>query len=132
MGDLVFGRSFGTLGEKPENRRAIWLLGRAARRNYTVAAMPALASYGIEKYLPIFRGLFLDRAQYLHFGKSTVMARQKENGFGESGRRDIFSYLLHAQVSRSTALFWTTLTTSRILKLDQAFHCQSCSWKATL
>ncbi|KAK3671598.1 hypothetical protein LTR78_008521 [Recurvomyces mirabilis] len=90
MGELVFGKSFGTLGDEPENRAAIRLLGRAARRNYTVAAMPALAQYGIEKYLPFLRGLYHDRAKYLAFGKG-------QNGLGESGRRDIFSYLLHAQ-----------------------------------
>ena len=61
--------------------------------------MPALAQYGIEKYLPLLRGLYRDRAKYLAFGKGQVMARAKENGYGESGRRDIFSYLLHAQVS---------------------------------
>jgi len=33
MGDLVFGKSFGTLGDKPENREGISLLGRAAKRN---------------------------------------------------------------------------------------------------
>ncbi|KAK4554120.1 hypothetical protein LTR86_008961 [Recurvomyces mirabilis] len=97
MGELVFGRSFGTLGDKPENRDAIRLLGRAARRNYTVAAMPVLAQYGVEKYLPFLRGLYRDRAKYLAFGKGQVLARAKENGLDEGGRRDIFSYLLHAQ-----------------------------------
>lgn len=98
MGELVSGRSFGTLGDKPENRDAIHLLGRAAKRNYTVAAMPALAHYGVERYLPVFRALYRDRAKDLAFSKAQVMARAKENGFGENRRRDIFSYLLHAQV----------------------------------
>lgn len=104
MGDLVFGRSFGTLGEKPENREGIYLLGRAARRNYVVAAMPALLYTGLEKYLPILRRLFLDRCKYLAFGKKQVMERTKDGGFGqpgspsmETGRRDIFSFLLHAK-----------------------------------
>lgn len=103
MGDLVFGRSFKTLRE-PENRRGIFLLGRAARRNYVVAAMPALLYTGLEKVLPLLRGLYLDRCQYLAFGKKQVMERTKEGGFGqpgspsmESGRRDIFSFLLHAK-----------------------------------
>lgn len=96
MGDLVFGRSFGTLGERPENREGIRLLGRAARRNYVVAAMPALVRY--ERWLPYLRGLYLDRAKYLAFGKKQVMARQQEHGAGETGRRDIFSFLLHAKV----------------------------------
>jgi cytochrome P450 len=96
MGDLVFGRSFGTMGEKPENRRGIFLLGRAARRNYTVAAMPALISTGLEKYLPVLRGLYLDRCQYLAFGKKQVMERAKD-GFQDDGRKDIFSFLLHAK-----------------------------------
>lgn len=102
MGDLVFGRSFGTLGDKPENRAGIFLLGRAARRNYVVAAMPALLYTGLEKYLPLLRGLFLDRNQYLAFGKRQVMERTKETGQSgsplmESGRRDIFSFLLNAK-----------------------------------
>lgn len=103
MGDLVFGRSFNTL-QKSENRRGIFLLGRAARRNYVVAAMPALLYSGLEKVLPLLRGLYLDRCQYLAFGKKQVMERTKEGGFGqpgspsmESGRRDIFSFLLHAK-----------------------------------
>jgi len=97
MGDLVFGKSFGTLGEKPENRKAIHLLGRAARRNYTVAAMPFLYKTGIERYLPLFRGLWLDRSKYLAFGKGQVMQRMTDKSFGETGRKDIFSYLLTAK-----------------------------------
>ncbi|TKA72850.1 hypothetical protein B0A55_07699 [Friedmanniomyces simplex] len=97
MGDLVFGKSFGTLGDKPENRQGVWLLGRAAKRNYVVAAMPVLAQRGLERWLPCLRSLYLDRCRYLAFGKAQVMARMKENGFGESGRRDIFSFLLHAK-----------------------------------
>lgn len=97
MGDLVFGKSFGTLGEKPENRHAIHLLGRAARRNYTVAAMPALYRTGLEKYIPPFRGLWKDRAKYLAFGKGQVMQRMADKSFGETGRKDIFSYLLTAK-----------------------------------
>lgn len=97
MGDLVFGKSFGTLGEKPENREGIRLLGRAARRNYTVAAMPALAQYGFEKWLPGLRSLYLDRLKYLAFGKAQVQGRMKDKGFGETGRTDIFSFLLHAK-----------------------------------
>lgn len=99
MGDLVFGKSFGTLGDKPENREGIHLLGRAAKRNYVVAAMPALAN-GFEKWLPGFRRLYLDRQKYLAFGKAQVMARKDDN-MGETGRRDIFSFLLHAKVSFS-------------------------------
>ena len=98
MGDLVFGQSFGTLGSNPENREAIRLLGRAARRNYTVAALPAIVYSGVEKYLPLFRGLWIDRGKYLGFGKKCVMekmARDKEGG-GET-RKDIFSILLHAK-----------------------------------
>jgi cytochrome P450 len=104
MGDLVFGKSFGTLGDKPENRRGIFLLGRAARRNYTVAAMPMLLYSRLEEVLPLLRGLYLDRCQYLAFGKKQVMERTKEGGFGQPGsaptettRRDIFSFLLHAK-----------------------------------
>lgn len=102
MGDLVFGRSFGTLGEKPENRQGIFLLGRAARRNYTVAAMPALLYTRLEEYLPLLRGLYQDRCKYLAFGKKQVMERTKEQGQNgspvvETGRRDIFSFLLHAK-----------------------------------
>ena len=97
MGELVFGRSFGTLGEKPENRDAIRLLGRAAQRNYVIGAMPWLGKSGIEKYLPPFRSLWNDRCQYLAFGKRQVMERTQDTSFGESGRSDIFSYLLHAK-----------------------------------
>ncbi|KAK1811093.1 hypothetical protein LTR12_014525 [Friedmanniomyces endolithicus] len=97
MGDLVFGKSFGTLGDKPENREGIRLLGRAAKRNYVVGAMPLLAQRGLEKWLPFLRSLYLDRCKYLAFGKAQVLARTKEIGFGESGRRGIFSYLLHAK-----------------------------------
>ncbi|KAI5358294.1 putative cytochrome P450 [Septoria linicola] len=98
MGDLVFGRSFGTLGERVENRRGIFLLGRAARRNYVVAAMPALLYTGLEKVLPILRGLYLDRCQYLAFGKKQVMEvmERQKRGEGE-GRKDIFSFLLTAK-----------------------------------
>lgn len=97
MGELVFGKSFGTLGDQPQNREGIRLLGRAAKRNYVVAAMPVLAQHGLEKWLPGFRSLYLDRLKYLAFGKAQVQARTKENGFGETGRRDIFSFLLHAK-----------------------------------
>jgi cytochrome P450 len=102
MGDLVFGRSFGTLGDRPENRNGIFLLGRAARRNYTIAAMPTLMYTGAEKVVPILRGLYADRAKYLAFGKHQVMERTKANAQSgsplmESGRRDIFSFLLNAK-----------------------------------
>jgi cytochrome P450 len=102
MGDLVFGRSFGTLGDRPENRNGIYLLGRAARRNYVVAAMPMLLYTGAEKILPILRGLYADRSKYLAFGKRQVMERTKDSKASgsprlESGRRDIFSFLLNAK-----------------------------------
>lgn len=98
MGDLVFGKSFGTLGERVENRRGIFLLGRAARRNYVVGSMPALLYTGLEKVLPILRGLYLDRCQYLAFGKKQVMdvMERQKNGEGK-GRKDIFSFLLTAK-----------------------------------
>jgi cytochrome P450 len=75
------------------------LLGRAARRNYAVAAFPELIYWGLEKWIPPFRGLYLDRNKYLAFGKEQVMARtkEKEMGLRETGRRDIFSFLLHAK-----------------------------------
>ncbi|KAK4889667.1 hypothetical protein LTR27_011559 [Elasticomyces elasticus] len=97
MGELVFSKSFNALGGNLKNREGIRLLGRAAKRNYVVAAMPILAQRGLEKWLPFLRSLYLDRAKYLAFGKAQAMARMKENGFGESGRRDIFSFLLHAK-----------------------------------
>lgn len=108
MGELVFGKSFGTLGSHISNRKAIFLLGRAARRNYVVAAMPALVSTGLEKFLPILRGLYRDRCQYLAFGKQQVvkvMERQQQEQQKRDGddnnsptkRKDIFSLLLTAQ-----------------------------------
>lgn len=98
MGDLVFGASFGTLGDKPENREGIHLLTRAAKRNYVVAAMPDLAYYGIEKWLPGFRGLYLDRLKYLAFGKAQLVARQARDAKGsDDGRKDIFGFLLRAK-----------------------------------
>ena len=99
MGDLVFGKSFGTLGEEPENREGIRLLGRAARRNYAVAALPELIYWNLERWIPPFRRLYHDRNQYLAFGKRQVMARtkEKEMGLAETGRRDIFSFLLNAK-----------------------------------
>lgn len=109
MGELVFGKSFGTLGSHIPNRKAIFLLGRAARRNYVVAAMPALVSTGLEKFLPVLRGLYRDRCQYLAFGKQQVvkvMERQQQeqkrggddnNNNSLTKRKDIFSLLLTAQ-----------------------------------
>jgi len=97
MGDLVFGKSFGTLAANPENRNAIRLLGRAARRNYTVACMPFLHQSGLERWLPPFRGLFLDRLQYLAFGKRQVVERSQNTSLDNSGRKDIFHYLLSAK-----------------------------------
>lgn len=113
MGELVFGKSFGTLGSHIPNRKAIFLLGRAARRNYVVAAMPALISTGLEKFLPVLRGLYRDRCQYLAFGKQQVvkvMERQEQQEQQKRGgdddddnktsltkRKDIFSLLLTAQ-----------------------------------
>jgi cytochrome P450 len=97
MGDLVFGKSFGTLAANPENRNAIHLLGRAARRNYTVACMPFWHQSGLERWLPPFRGLFLDRLQYLAFGKRQVVERSKNTSLENSGRKDIFHYLLSAK-----------------------------------
>lgn len=104
MGELVFGKSFGTLGSHIPNRKAIFLLGRAARRNYVVAAMPALVSTGLEKILPVLRGLYRDRCQYLAFGKQQVVKvmerQQQERGDDDNfltKRKDIFSLLLTAQ-----------------------------------
>lgn len=97
MGDLVFGKSFGTLTATPESRNAIRLLGRAARRNYTVACMPFLHQTGLERWLPPFRGLFLDRLQYLAFGKRQVVERSQNTSLDNSGRKDIFHYLLGAK-----------------------------------
>lgn len=97
MGDLVFGKSFGTLAAKPENRDAIRLLGRAARRNYTVGAMPFLHKSGLERWLPPFRGLFLGRLQYLAFGKRQVVERSENTSLDNSGRKDVFHYLLSAK-----------------------------------
>jgi cytochrome P450 len=97
MGDLVFGKSFGTLGATPENRDAIRLLGRAARRNYVVGAMPFLHQSGLERWLAPFRSLYLDRLQYLAFGKRQVMERSKNTSLDSSGRKDIFHYLLNAK-----------------------------------
>ncbi|KAK0292415.1 hypothetical protein LTS00_007892 [Friedmanniomyces endolithicus] len=71
MGDLVFGKSFGTLGDKPENREGTSLLGRSAKRNYVVGAMPILAQRGLEKWLPFLRSLYLDRCKYLAFETGT-------------------------------------------------------------
>ena len=49
--------------------------------------------------MPPFRSLYLDRDKYLTFGKSQVMAKMKEKEAGqvEMGRKDIFSFLLHAK-----------------------------------
>lgn len=99
MGEIVFSKSFGTLGDSPRNREGIRLLGQAAKRNYVVAAMPSLISSHAERWLPGLRSLYNDRSKYLAFGKAQAMARMKDNGFGETGRRDIFSFLLHAKVS---------------------------------
>lgn len=95
----VFGKSFGTLGEQPENRRGIWLLGRAARRNYTVGAMPSLVHSGLERWISPFNGLYTDRGQYLAFGKKQVMDRTKDRaeGLAATGRKDIFSFLLESR-----------------------------------
>ncbi len=132
MGDLVFGKSFGTLGDKPENREGIRLLGRAAKRNYVVGAMPILAQRGLEKWLPFLRSRYLDRCKCLAFGKAQVLARTKENGFGESGRRDIFSYLLHAKVSLMSRMkTYKALTLLRTQRPAPASRCPSYGWKAT-
>ena len=37
MGDLCFGKSFGMLGDKPENREAVFLLCQAAKRHNVVS-----------------------------------------------------------------------------------------------
>lgn len=97
MGDLVFGKSFGTLGDRPENRDAIHLLGRAARRNYTIGAMPFLHRTGLERWIPPFRGLCLDRLQYFAFAKRQVIERSQNTSLDTSGRKDIFHYLLNAK-----------------------------------
>lgn len=88
----------GTLGSQPENREAIRLLGQAARRNYTVAAYPPLMYYGLEKWLPLISSLYHDRMKYLAFGKRSVMERtERDKKDGEAGRKDIFSFMLHAR-----------------------------------
>lgn len=97
MGDLVFGKSLGTLGANPENRDAIRLLGRAARRNYVVGAMPFLWRSGLERWLPLLRGLWLDRLQYFAFGKRQVNERSNYTSLDDDGRKDIFHYLLTAK-----------------------------------
>lgn len=98
MGDLVFGKSMGTLGDLPEKREAIRLLGQAARRNYTVAAYPPLMYYGLEKWVPPFRKIYQDRCKYLAFGKQSVMERtERDKKEGDTGRKDIFSFMLHAR-----------------------------------
>lgn len=95
----MFGKSFGTLGAEPDNREGIFLLGRAARRNYTVAALPEVISWKLERWIPPLRGLYQDRNKYLAFGKRQVMARMKdqEKGLTEPGRKDIFAHLLGAK-----------------------------------
>jgi cytochrome P450 len=64
-----------------------------------MAALPALAKYSIEKVLPPLRQLYLDRNQYLAFGKEQVMARAQDqkNGLVDPARKDIFSFLLSAK-----------------------------------
>lgn len=88
----------GTLGSQPENREAIRLLGQAARRNYTVAAFPPLMYYNLEKWLPPFRKIYQDRNKYLAFGKKSVMERtEREKEEGDTERKDIFYFMLHAR-----------------------------------
>jgi len=59
IGDLVFGKSFdapysgGDAQAKEASREGIRLLGRAARCNYLVAALPVLADWGIEQWPPL-------------------------------------------------------------------------------
>lgn len=132
MGDLVFGKSFVTLDDHPENRKGIRLLGRAARRNYTVAAMPMLAQLHLERYLPLIRSLYLDRLKYLAFGRAQVQARMKESGGGETGRSDIFSFLLHAKAGRHGDVISNgILTCHRTPRQARVSRFQSCGWKAT-
>lgn len=72
---------------------------RAARRNYSVAAMPSLIKTRLERWIPPFRGLSRDRDKYLAFGKKQVMEkmeREKTKARGEASRNDIFSVLLNA------------------------------------
>lgn len=97
MGDLVFGKSFGTLGARSENRDAIRLLGRAARRNYVIGAMPFLYKSGLERWMPPFRGLWLDRLRYFAFGRRQVLDRTNDKALDDAGRKDIFHYLLHSK-----------------------------------
>ncbi len=97
MGDLVFAKSFDTLG-LAENRSAITLLTHASRRNYSIGAVPALAHSGLEKVLPPFKKLALHRQQYFAFGKKHVMARLGDLADAvESSKKDIFSLLLRAK-----------------------------------
>ena len=96
----MFGKSLNTLGGDQDSRYAIHLLGRAARRNYAVAAVPPLAHWGVEKWLPPFKSLYQDRNDYLDFGKKQVWARtarEKESPSAESQRKDIYSFLLSAK-----------------------------------
>lgn len=91
----VFGEPFRTLSGNEESQEGIRLLGRAARRNYTVAAMPSLVSLKVERWLPPLRRLYQDRNKYLAFGKKRVMARTKKTTSADGS--DIFSFLLHAK-----------------------------------
>ena len=115
MGDLVFGKSFGTLAAKPENRDAIRLLGRAARRNYTIGAMPFLHKSGLERWLPPFRGLFLDRLQYLAL----------ENVKSWNGLKTLRSRI------RDEKTFSTISWAQGTQRLAKACRGVICGWRAT-
>lgn len=51
----------------------------------------------MERWIPPFRGLWLDRLQYFAFGKRQVIERSNDNAADRVGRKDIFHYLLNAK-----------------------------------
>jgi len=94
MGDLCFGKSFGMLGQHPENREAVHLLAQAARRHNITGPMPSLHQYALDKLL--IPKVVKDRKRYLAFSKRQVMERMNSS-IWDSDRKDIFYYLLRSK-----------------------------------
>lgn len=102
MGDLVFVKSFDTPGSGGDaqiteaSREGIRLLCRAARCNYVVAALPALADWEIEQWLPLGACIALGNGIWrvgMHRCKRRRKRKKGKEKKGEGGLYSDFCYM---------------------------------------
>lgn len=102
MGDLCFGKAFGML-ERPDNRFAIDMIGKAAHRHLICGTYLPIHEYHLDKLF--FRKIAAGRARYMQYSKGQAAERMKMGL--DVDRKDFFYYLLKAKDPETGAGFST-------------------------